>query len=80
MFEYFERLRKQPEADKRKAVLRISLSITLAIAVVWGVMTYMRVSATDLSFPADQAAKDMPGFKEIFAGFLDNAGKLFGGQ
>ncbi|HVU06366.1 MAG TPA: hypothetical protein VHE10_01030 [Candidatus Paceibacterota bacterium] len=78
MFEYFENLRKKPEAERRKAVVLISLAITLAIGLIWGAFLYMRISVTDFSFPSDQAAKGMPGFGRIFSDFMKNAGVIFG--
>ncbi len=78
MFQYLENLRKKPEPQRRKAVFLVSLYITLAIAVVWGIATSIRVSQTDFSFDTSDIDKKMPTLGETFSGIGDRMRQIFG--
>ncbi|MEK7607574.1 MAG: hypothetical protein AAB484_01425 [Patescibacteria group bacterium] len=77
MFQYLEKLRKKPEGDRRKVVLWISLGITVAIALIWGITLTFRIDNTDFSF-ADDAASDkkIPSLTETFSNFMDQVGNI----
>jgi hypothetical protein len=76
MFQYFENLRKKPEQERRRAVFMISLYITLAIAVVWVIITSIRVVHTDFSFDTKAVDKNMPSLGETFNKFKDRLGNI----
>lgn len=67
LFTYFDNLRKKPEAERRKIVFRISLCITLCIALVWGVTLSFRITHTDFSFAAPHFTEEGPGISETFS-------------
>ncbi len=79
MFQYLEQLRKKPEGQRRKAVLLISLCVTLLIALIWGVTLWLRIGSTDFSFQ-DQAPKtDVPSLGQTFSNFMDQIGNIISG-
>ena len=77
MLDYIEKLRNKPDPEKRKAILLISLCITLCIAAIWGVFLFMRVSTMDFSIKDDQVTKSMPSFWQSLTGFSDKIGTIF---
>ena len=78
MFQYIENLRKKPEPERRKAVFLVSLYITLFIAIVWAIVTSIRVSETDFSFDTSEIDKKVPTLGESFSNFADRMGQVFG--
>jgi hypothetical protein len=77
MLEYLENLRKKPEREKRKAILMISISVTLFIAAIWTVFMSMRIHSTDFSFDTSDVDKKVPSLKETFSNFTDQLGGFF---
>lgn len=75
MFKYLENLRKKPEPERRKAVIFISVSITLVILIVWGIALGVRVGHTDFSFDVSPDW-EMPSLKETFSNFVDQINGL----
>ncbi len=75
MLNYIENLRKKPEAERRKKVFTISLSITLVIAVIWGVSLF--IYKKGMPEVKEGALANMPSLKETFASFGDQVGKIF---
>ncbi|MDE1874839.1 MAG: hypothetical protein KGI79_02035 [Patescibacteria group bacterium] len=73
MFDFFDKLRKKPEAERRKAVFLMSLSITLIVAVIWGIGMAMRISATDFALPANS---NVPSLKDTLSSFSSQVGQL----
>jgi len=65
MLDYLENLRNRPEAERRKAVLKISLFITLGIALIWGVAMYMKVSRMD--FSTGEKVDSVPSLTDTFS-------------
>ncbi|MEN9621748.1 MAG: hypothetical protein RLZZ67_182 [Candidatus Parcubacteria bacterium] len=76
MFQYLENLRKKPEKERRKAVFLISLYITLAIAIVWMIVTSIRVVHTDFSFDTKAVDKSMPSLGDTFNNFKERLGSI----
>ncbi|HEU0081200.1 MAG TPA: hypothetical protein VFQ72_04265 [Candidatus Paceibacterota bacterium] len=74
MIGYIENLRKRPEPERRRAVLWISLSITGAIALVWGIALAMRISAGEFP-PKSDSASDAPSVGETISTFFDQIKK-----
>lgn len=70
MLNYLEKLRQRPEAERRKKVLGISVGVTLAIALVWGVFMVMRITGTNFSF-IDKAPADMPNLGQTFSNIAE---------
>lgn len=78
MFNYFERLRKLPEPERRRKAFSIALFVTLAIAVVWGGALAWRISGTDFSFKDEFPGKGaVPSFSETLSNFGDRVGEIF---
>ena len=75
MLTYLENLRKKPESERRKAVLSISVGVTLVIALIWGVTLSFRIGETDFSLKKDE--RNIPSLKETFSGFFDQVGNIF---
>ena len=71
MFDYIEKLRKKPEAEKRKAALLISICVTLVIALIWGGMFAMRISSEGFSNAAGSSSGDAPSLGQSFSNFTD---------
>jgi hypothetical protein len=80
MFQYLEQLRKKPEGERRKAVLLISLCVTLLIALVWGVTLWLRIGNTDFSFQDTTPKNDVPSLGQTFSNFMDQIGNIIGGD
>lgn len=76
MLNYFDKLRKKSEHDRRKAVLWISVSVTLFITIIWGITIDMRVSATDFSLKPDNAVAGVPSLADTFSNFFDQIKKI----
>lgn len=75
MLNYIENLRKKPEAERRKKVFVISLTITFAIAVVWGVSLF--IYKKGMPEVKEATLANMPSLKETFAAFGDQIGNIF---
>lgn len=71
MFKYIENLRKKPEPERKRAVLWLSVWVTLFIAIVWGVFMAMRVSTTDFSLKPDPVENDAPNLTDTFTNFMN---------
>lgn len=79
MFQYLEKLRRKPEAERRKTVLLISLGVTLIIALVWAVTLSFRLKGADFSIEDQNKSKtsnETPSLKETFSGFMDQVGDI----
>jgi flagellar basal body-associated protein FliL len=77
VFKYLDTLRKKPEPERRKAVLWISIWVTLAIAIVWGIMISMRISSSDLSFHINAIPGDnTPSLADTFSNFFKQVEKM----
>lgn len=74
MFSYIDKLRKKPEPERRKAVLVISVAITLCIAIVWGIGLSYRISHKGFDTEADASTETL---KETFSNFFDGVSKVF---
>ena len=77
MLQYLENLRKKPEAERRKAVFLMSLLITLVIAIVWGILTSIRVAHTDFSFDTSGIDEKIPSLGDTFNNLVDRMGQVF---
>lgn len=77
MLGYIEQLRKRPEPQKRKAVLFWSLTITLGIAIIWGIWLFMRISGTDFSFKTNAA---IPSLSQTFSGVIDQFNNIINSE
>jgi hypothetical protein len=77
MLDYLDSLRKKPEPERRKAVLMISLGITVLVAIIWGVTMYFRLSETDFSLGTESVRSEMPSLKETFSNFFTGIGNVF---
>jgi len=77
MFQYFENLRKKPEAHRRKAVFLISLYSTLVIAIIWAILTSVRVAHMDFSFDTSDLHKKIPTIGETFKNLVNRMGDVF---
>ncbi|MBX4209297.1 hypothetical protein KW799_01175 [Candidatus Parcubacteria bacterium] len=71
MLDYLENLRKKPEPERRKAVLVMSIGITIVIALVWGAFLGMRMNAGDFAIKSDPTKKGVPTIKETFSNIVD---------
>ena len=76
MLQYLENLRKKPEAQRRKAVFLLSLYITLVIAIVWAILTSIRVSQTNFSFDTSGIDNKVPTIGDTFNKFIDRLGQV----
>jgi hypothetical protein len=76
MFEYFEDLRKKPEPEKKRAVFKLSLLITLGILIIWIVALSLRISQTDFSFGQGRDVKDMPSITDTLKTFFGRVGDI----
>ncbi len=77
MLNYLDKLRKKPEPERRKAVLWISIWVTLVIALVWGAVTAMRIASADFSINADTPTGDnTPSLADTFSNFFHEIDKL----
>ena len=77
MLEYIDKLRRKPEPKRRKAVLLISVGVTLVIALIWGIFLFMKVSTMDFSFQDNSPEKNMPSLKQSVSTFIDQVGAAF---
>jgi hypothetical protein len=77
MLHYLENLRKKPEADRRKAIFMVSLSTTLIIAIIWIIITSIRIAHTDFSFDTSGIDTRVPSIGETFNKFVDRMGQVF---
>ncbi|HEY0908561.1 MAG TPA: hypothetical protein VGE35_04435 [Candidatus Paceibacterota bacterium] len=79
MLQYFENLRRQPEAVRRKAAFRISLYSTLGIAVVWIIATSLIYYASTESVSGTKTAgrRDVPTLSQTFGGLVDRVSDIF---
>lgn len=77
MFKYLEKLRSKPEGERRKAIFFISLGVTLAIAVIWGIGLFLKLGSTDFSFKADkEGVPKQPSITETFSSFVSQLGDI----
>lgn len=78
MLDYIERLRNLPEPQRRKKAFFIALSVTVGIAVVWGVVITLRIGATDFRFRDEFPGKDAtPSLGQTFSNFGDRMKEIF---
>jgi hypothetical protein len=77
MLHYLENLRKLPEPERKKAVLKLSLTITLVIVAIWTITLWIRIARTDFSFNTDGLNKNVPSLKETLSGFSDQIQGIF---
>ncbi|MBI5134030.1 MAG: hypothetical protein HZA81_01430 [Candidatus Taylorbacteria bacterium] len=71
MLDYLENLRRKPEPERKKAIFRISFSVTLAVLAVWGAYISLRVSRTDFAFDASKVGYEAPDLRSAFSDFID---------
>jgi hypothetical protein len=76
MFQYLEKLRRKPEAERKKIVLLMSLCITFIIALIWVTTLSFRVGETDFSIKKEATNKEVPSLKETFSNFIDQVGGI----
>jgi hypothetical protein len=77
MFQYLENLRRKPEAQRRKSIFLISLSVTLVILAVWLGITIMRVRTMDFSLKDDPSRADVPSLSDTFSEFGSRMKNIF---
>ncbi len=77
MLTYLEKLRRKPEAEKRKSVFLISLCVTLAVALIWAVVLSIRIARTDFSMKEDPNKRVVPSLSETFSSFGDRLNQIF---
>lgn len=80
MFEYLENLRKRPEPERKRAVMKIASVITLVIVVIWSTTLWIRVKKTDFSLEESPASKNMPSLFDSFSIFKERMGNIFGNE
>lgn len=71
MFQYLENLRKKPESHRRKTVFLLSLYITIFIAIIWAIVTSVRVARMDFSFDPSSALKKVPSLSDTFSNAIN---------
>lgn len=76
MLTYLEKLKKKPEPERKKAVLMISLVITILIAVVWSGVLFIRIQTTDFSFQDRLPGDNVPSLKDSFSNFGDQVNRI----
>ena len=79
MYEYFARLRRLPEAARRKRALLISSAVTLLILAIWGIFLYMRINDGMFSAKSESREANAPGIIETFSDFFSGIGGVFNG-
>jgi hypothetical protein len=72
MFHYLENLRKKPEYERRKALVIISLSITIVIGVIWAVLLFIRIKHTDFSLKSEAVESGKTTIKGSLEKFISN--------
>ncbi|HEU5114311.1 MAG TPA: hypothetical protein VFT82_00935 [Candidatus Paceibacterota bacterium] len=77
MLDYLEKLRKKPEPERRKAAFLIALSVTLAVALIWGIGLMFRIQSTNFTFVDNSPEKSMPSFKQTMSNFIDQVSTIF---
>lgn len=72
MLGYIEKLKRQPEHQRRKAALFIALGATVLIAAAWGVSLGLRLGGGDFSFRDGSTDKAAPtSIRETFANIAE---------
>jgi hypothetical protein len=71
-------LRKKSEPERRRAILFISFFITVAVAVIWAVITVVRIEHMDFSIPKNSGS-DVPSLSDTFSGFADRMKDIWSG-
>lgn len=71
MLNYIDKLRKKSEPERRRAVLFISLGITLCIAILWGISFGFKLSSSDVIFNTDKVKQDSPSLTDTFSSFFE---------
>lgn len=82
MFEYIDKLRKKPEAQRRKFVLAVSLSVFFVMLALWGVSLVVKIRGGDFGLieegsSASSVRQKLEDVKEAWSRFIDQAGDAF---
>lgn len=74
MLDYLEKLRKKPEAERRKVVFRISFGITLVVAFFWVGSLFFKEGTVQKT---EETNHSIPSLKETFSNFFSSVGQIF---
>jgi uncharacterized membrane protein len=77
LLKQIETLRSRPEAERKKAALRLSITFTAVIVILWLGLVFVKTAQKDLVSKSNSATSTTPGISQMVSSFYDSVSRIF---